>query len=91
MKKFVTIIALAAPIAAPVFATPADAVMVGLLVGIAILGMATVMDIGMSSSSSVEQPALSQRTGSPAGVVRIANLVAPRGRSASPPANHGAG
>ena len=54
MKKLLTII-VAAPIAAPVFATPGDAVMVGLLIAIAVLGMATLTESVMSSSSSVEQ------------------------------------
>src|ERR1700733_3929440 len=45
MKKLTTIVASATVVASPVFETPADAVMVGLLVVIAVFGMATVMEI----------------------------------------------
>jgi hypothetical protein len=45
MKKLTTIVASATVVASPVFETPADAVMVGLLIVIAGFGVATVMEI----------------------------------------------
>jgi hypothetical protein len=66
MNKLTTTVALATLIASPVFETPADAVMVGLLATITVIGIATVVSFAVSSSSPDQQRLLSRRTCSPA-------------------------
>jgi hypothetical protein len=62
MNKLATIVASATAIASPVFETPADAVMVGLLAAIAAMGIATIMSVAVSSSAPDQPRLLSQQT-----------------------------
>jgi hypothetical protein len=67
MKKLMTTIAFVSPIAAPVFATPGQAAMVGLLTAIALIGIATIMSFGVNSSNPTQQPSISRSTAVAAG------------------------
>ncbi len=63
MKKLMTTIALVTLIAAPVFVSPADAVMAGLFAAVPAACIATAVRLGMSRSSSARQPSPSAPAG----------------------------
>jgi hypothetical protein len=62
MKKLMTTIAFVGPIAAPIFETPGQAAIVGLLAAIALIGITTIMSFGVNSSNSTQQPSISRST-----------------------------
>jgi hypothetical protein len=70
MTKLTTGVALATFIASPVFETPADAVMIGLLAAIAAMGITTIASSAVSLSRSRQQRSPPQPADLPAAALR---------------------
>jgi hypothetical protein len=74
MTKLTTGVALATFIASPVFETPADAVMIGLLAAIAAMGITTIASFAVSLSRSRQQRSPPQPADLPAAAARRSRM-----------------